>query len=52
MPSSADGTPGPQHRGTVHFESHLDELDAAFREVGWLGEALRSTVRIVEPSYT
>jgi hypothetical protein len=40
MSSNADGTPGPQHRGTVHFESHLDELDAAFREVGRLAEAL------------
>jgi phytoene dehydrogenase-like protein len=31
-PSPPDGSPGPQHRGTIHFESTLQELDFAARE--------------------
>jgi hypothetical protein len=27
-PSPPDGSPGPMHRGTVHFETHTDELEA------------------------
>jgi phytoene dehydrogenase-like protein len=31
-PSPLDGSAGPQHRGTIHFESTLQELDFAARE--------------------
>lgn len=35
MPNTSDGQPGPQHRGTVHFENHISEIDQAAAEV-WL----------------
>ena len=31
-PSPADGVPGPMHRGTIHFESSVDELERAYEQ--------------------
>eukprot|EP00002_Diphylleia_rotans_P031907 TRINITY_DN6654_c0_g1_i2.p1 TRINITY_DN6654_c0_g1~~TRINITY_DN6654_c0_g1_i2.p1 ORF type:complete len:347 (+),score=40.17 TRINITY_DN6654_c0_g1_i2:231-1271(+) len=31
-PNSPDGKPGPQHRGTVHFEMHMKDIEAAYMD--------------------
>lgn len=37
LPNASDGSPGPQHKGTIHFENHVDEIERAAAEVGGRG---------------
>jgi phytoene dehydrogenase-like protein len=32
LPNVAPGVPGPQHRGTVHFETSMEQIESAFRD--------------------
>jgi phytoene dehydrogenase-like protein len=49
-PSPADGKPGRMHRGTVHFEAHMDELEFAYREASMGIPATRPIVEMTIPS--
>lgn len=49
-PSPADGTPGPMHQGTVHFEQHMHEIDAAYKEAALGKPATRPVVEMTIPS--
>ena len=49
-PSPSDGTPGPQHMGTVHFESSMSEIDAAFREASLGRPGTRPVIEMTIPS--
>lgn len=50
FPSSPDGRPGPQHRGTVHFESSMEELENAHRESSMGMPASRPVIEMTIPS--
>lgn len=43
-------TPGPQHRGTVHFESRMDEIENAQREAAMGIPATRPVIEMTIPS--
>jgi phytoene dehydrogenase-like protein len=49
-PSPADGNPGPMHRGTVHFEYHMHDIEAAYREASMGIPATRPVVEMTIPS--
>lgn len=49
-PSPADGRPGPMHCGTVHFESHMHEIDNAYREAVLGIPATRPVIEMTIPS--
>eukprot|EP00397_Hematodinium_sp_SG-2012_P020184 GEMP01020781.1.p1 GENE.GEMP01020781.1~~GEMP01020781.1.p1 ORF type:complete len:433 (+),score=91.02 GEMP01020781.1:406-1704(+) len=42
--------PGPQHRGTIHFEHKLEELESAFREASMGIPATKPVVEMTIPS--
>ena len=44
------GTPGPQHRGTVHFENTMGELEDAYREASAGIPATRPAIEMTVPS--
>lgn len=48
----SDGKPiaGPQHRGTVHFESKLEDIDAAYRDAAVGKPASRPVIEMTIPS--
>eukprot|EP00937_MAST-01D_sp_MAST-1D-sp2_P000998 g998.t1 len=42
--------PGPQHRGTVHFESRMSEIEEAYREASMGIPASRPVIEMTIPS--
>lgn len=49
-PSSPDGLPGPQHRGTAHFENRMEEIEFAYREASMGMPASRPVIEMTIPS--
>lgn len=49
MPSDG-GVPGPHHRGTVHFETHMDEIHNAYADACVGVPARRPVVEMTLPS--
>lgn len=49
-PTAADGKPGPQHRGTIHFASSMQELENAYRESARGMPATRPIIEMTIPS--
>lgn len=49
-PNSPDGKPGMQHRGTIHFETSMQELDGAYRQASVGIPAKRPIVEMTIPS--
>lgn len=49
-PSDASGAPGPQHRGTVHFESMMHEIEDAYRQAAQGVPATRPVIEMTIPS--
>jgi len=49
-PSPADGRPGPQHMGTIHFEEKMEELENGFREASLGIPASRPAIEMTIPS--
>jgi phytoene dehydrogenase-like protein len=49
-PNPSPGVPGPQHRGTVHLESRMEELENAFREASMGVPASRPVIEMTIPS--
>ena len=49
-PDQKDGDFGPMHRGTVHFETKMEQLDHAFREGSMGIPASRPAVEMTIPS--
>mmetsp|Transcript_4881 Transcript_4881/g.7431 ORF Transcript_4881/g.7431 Transcript_4881/m.7431 type:complete len:828 (+) Transcript_4881:54-2537(+) len=49
-PSPADGSPGPMHQGTVHFECLTEEIEHAFREASMGMPATRPVIEMTIPS--
>lgn len=49
-PNSPDGLPGPQHRGTVHFENTMEEIENAYRESSMGMPATRPVIEMTIPS--
>jgi len=49
-PTAADGKPGPQHRGTCHFENTMEELENAYRESSMGMPASRPVIELTVPS--
>ncbi len=50
-PNTGDGnTPGPQHRGTIHFETRMEEIENAQREAAMGIPATRPVVEMTIPS--
>lgn len=50
LPNTPDGLPGPQHRGTVHFEDTMEDIDAAYRETLQGKPASRPVIEMTIPS--
>ena len=50
LPGPADGSPGPQHRGTAHFEAHMDEIHAAYLQAAAGVPATRPVIELTLPS--
>jgi phytoene dehydrogenase-like protein len=49
-PSPPDGSPGPMHKGTVHFECIMEDLENAYREASMGMPATRPVVEMTIPS--
>lgn len=49
-PSSANGTPGPQHRGTIHFECTMEEIENCYREASMGIPSTRPVIEMTIPS--
>lgn len=49
-PSPADGSPGPMHMGTIHFESKMEEIEMAYREASQGIPATRPVIEMTIPS--
>jgi phytoene dehydrogenase-like protein len=49
-PNTPDGQPGPQHFGTIHFESKMQELEDGYREAAMGIPATRPVVEMTLPS--
>lgn len=49
-PNSPDGLPGPQHRGTAHFENTMEEIENAYRESSMGVPATRPVIEMTIPS--
>jgi phytoene dehydrogenase-like protein len=49
-PSPADGSPGPMHFGTIHFESRMEEVENAYREASMGVPASRPVIEMTIPS--
>jgi phytoene dehydrogenase-like protein len=50
LPSPADGSPGPQHMGTAHFENFVEEIENAHREASMGMPATRPVLELTCPS--
>eukprot|EP01004_Peranema_trichophorum_P010876 NODE_970_length_2213_cov_44.560287_g829_i0.p1 GENE.NODE_970_length_2213_cov_44.560287_g829_i0~~NODE_970_length_2213_cov_44.560287_g829_i0.p1 ORF type:complete len:701 (-),score=153.25 NODE_970_length_2213_cov_44.560287_g829_i0:111-2024(-) len=50
FPSPPDGSPGPQHFGTIHFESKMEEIQNAYREASAGIPATRPVIEMTIPS--
>ena len=50
MPNPPGGAPGPQHMGTTHFESTMQELEHAWREASVGIPATRPVIEMTIPS--
>ncbi len=44
------GSAGPQHRGTIHFEAHMDEIHAAYLQAAAGVPATRPVIELTLPS--
>ena len=49
-PSRADGRAGPTHSGTVHFESHIEEIEQAYLDSRRGRPASRPVIEMTIPS--
>ena len=49
-PSPKDGSAGPMHRGTIHFESQMEEIEHAYREASMGIPATRPVIEMTIPS--
>jgi len=49
-PNDDSGLPGPQHRGTIHFENRMEELEHAYREASMGLPATRPAIEMTIPS--
>jgi phytoene dehydrogenase-like protein len=49
-PSPVDGTPGPMHMGTIHFESHMQEIENAYQDAAKSIPAKRPVIEMTIPS--
>eukprot|EP01038_Epipyxis_sp_PR26KG_P005498 gene5498-7611_t len=49
-PSPKDGSPGPMHRGTIHFECHMDDIYSAYNEASLGKPATRPLIEMTIPS--
>lgn len=49
-PSPSDGSPGPMHFGTAHFENRMEELEFAHREASMGMPATRPIIEMTIPS--
>lgn len=45
-----DPTPGPQHKGTIHFETTMEEIENAYREASLGIPATRPVIELTIPS--
>jgi phytoene dehydrogenase-like protein len=50
FPSPKDGSVGPMHRGTVHFESQMEEIELAYREALLGKPATRPVIEMTIPT--
>lgn len=50
FPSDPSGKPGPQHMGTIHFETRMEEIENAQREAAMGIPATRPVVEMTIPS--
>lgn len=50
FPSPIDGTPGPMHKGTIHFVSHMKEIENAYQEASQGKTATRPILEMTIPS--
>ena len=50
MPDAPPGVPGPQHRGTVHFETSVDEIHEAYLDASAGRPASRPVIEMTIPS--
>lgn len=49
-PSPQDGSPGPMHRGTIHFECLMEDIEHAYREASMGMPASRPVIEMTIPS--
>jgi phytoene dehydrogenase-like protein len=49
-PNSPDGLPGPQHRGTIHFECTMEEIENCYREASMGIPSSRPVIEMTIPS--
>ena len=49
-PSPRDGSAGPMHMGTIHFESRMEEIEHAYREASMGMPATRPVIEMTIPS--
>jgi phytoene dehydrogenase-like protein len=50
LPNAPDGSAGPQHQGTVHFENSMEQIEHAYREASMGVPASRPVVEMTIPS--
>lgn len=50
LPSALDGTPGPQHRGTIHIGATLDHLEHAYDDAKYGVPSQRPIVEMTIPT--
>jgi len=50
FPSPSDGSVGPMHRGTIHFESLMEEIEHAYREASMGIPATRPVIEMTIPT--
>lgn len=49
-PSPPEGSPGPMHYGTIHFESRMEEIEAAYLDAAAGRVAKRPVIEMTIPS--
>lgn len=50
LPNNVDGSPGPQHHGTIHFETQMQQMEDAYRDALCRVPARRPIVEMTIPS--
>jgi phytoene dehydrogenase-like protein len=49
-PSPLDGSVGPMHRGTIHFECSMSDIEDAYREASTGKPATRPVIEMTIPT--